>query len=69
MIELEETDYKLIKEEIKMKPKIVQNATELQNIATEISHFESTTTQPRFENEPSVEKMGKTQDQRKTWSK
>ena len=69
MIELEETDYKLIKEEIKMKPKIVQNATELQNIATEISHFESTTTQPRFENKPSVEKMGRTQDQRKTWSK
>ena len=29
MIELEETDYDLIKEEIEMKPKIVQNATEL----------------------------------------
>ena len=55
-MEIEESDYNLIKEEIEMKPKIVQNATELQNIATEISHFESTTTQPMFENEPSVEK-------------
>ena len=32
-----------------MKPKIGQNATELENIAAEISDLESTTTQPRFE--------------------
>ena len=50
MIELAETDYNLIKEEIEMKPKIVENATELQTIATEISYFESTATQPIFEN-------------------
>ena len=59
MIELEETDYNLIKKEIEMKPKIVENATELQNIATEISYFESTTTQPIFQSEPSVDSVEK----------